>query len=68
MFEHLEQTVISRLTQGILPLHPVNLQITYIDGGKGIFLHRGYPIDQLANNSDYLEVCYILLYGELPNT
>jgi citrate synthase len=42
-------------------------QITYIDGGKGILLHRGYPIDQLAKQSDYLETCYLLLYGELPN-
>ena len=41
-------------------------KITYIDGGKGILLHRGYPIDQLADHSDYLEVCYLLLYGELP--
>ncbi len=40
--------------------------ITYIDGGKGILLHGGYPIDQLAENSDYLEVCYLLLNGELP--
>ena len=42
-------------------------QITYIDGGKGILLHRGYPIDQLAEKSDYLETCYLLLYGELPD-
>jgi citrate synthase len=42
-------------------------QITFIDGGKGILLHRGYPIDQLAEQSDYLETCYLLLYGELPN-
>lgn len=41
-------------------------QITYIDGDEGILLHRGYPIDQLANHADYLEVCYILLYGEVP--
>lgn len=41
-------------------------QITYIDGNAGVLLHRGYPIDQLANNADYLEVCYILLYGEAP--
>ena len=41
-------------------------EITYIDGAKGILLHRGYPIDQLANNADYLEVCYILLYGDKP--
>lgn len=42
-------------------------RITYIDGAKGILLHRGYPIDQLANNASYLEVCYILMYGDKPN-
>ncbi len=41
--------------------------ITYIDGGKGVLLHRGYPIEQLAEHSHYLEVCYLLLHGELPN-
>ncbi|WP_428541596.1 citrate synthase [Profundibacter sp.] len=41
--------------------------ITYIDGEKGILLHRGYPIDQLTEKSHYLEVCYLLLYGELPS-
>ncbi|MBU2966285.1 citrate synthase [Amphritea sp. 2_MG-2023] len=40
--------------------------ITYIDGGKGVLLHGGYPIEQLADNSDYLEVCFLLLNGELP--
>jgi citrate synthase len=40
--------------------------ITYIDGDKGELLHRGYPIDQLAEHSHYLETCYLLLYGELP--
>ncbi|MCO6381619.1 MAG: citrate (Si)-synthase [Vannielia sp.] len=40
--------------------------ITFIDGEKGELLHRGYPIDQLASKSHYLEVCYLLLYGELP--
>jgi citrate synthase len=40
--------------------------ITYIDGGEGILLHRGYPIGELAANSHYLEVCYLLLHGELP--
>jgi citrate synthase len=40
--------------------------ITYLDGEKGILLHRGYPIEQLAQQSSYLEVCYLLLYGELP--
>ncbi|PIE39377.1 MAG: citrate (Si)-synthase [Gammaproteobacteria bacterium] len=42
-------------------------QITFIDGGEGVLLHRGYPIEQLAEQSDYLETCYLLLYGELPN-
>jgi citrate synthase len=42
-------------------------QITYIDGARGILLHRGYPIEQLAQHSDYLETCYLLLYGELPS-
>ncbi|MCW7551736.1 citrate synthase [Endozoicomonas gorgoniicola] len=42
-------------------------KITYIDGNKGILLHRGYPIEQLAEHSDYLETCYLLIYGELPN-
>src|SRR5574338_1447521 len=41
--------------------------ITYIDGDKGILLHRGYPIDQLAEQSDFMEVCYLLLNGELPS-
>lgn len=41
-------------------------KITFIDGDKGILLHRGYPIDQLATEASYLEVCYILLYGEAP--
>lgn len=42
-------------------------KITYIDGANGILLHGGYPIEQLAEKSDYLEVCYLLLNGELPN-
>ncbi len=42
-------------------------KITYIDGGKGVLLHRGYPIEQLAEKSDYLETCYLLLFGELPS-
>ncbi|HEX8568786.1 MAG TPA: citrate synthase [Caulobacteraceae bacterium] len=42
-------------------------QITFIDGDKGTLLHRGYPIDQLAERSNFLEVCYLLLNGELPS-
>jgi citrate synthase len=41
-------------------------KITFIDGEEGVLLHRGYPIDELAENSNFLEVCYLLLYGELP--
>ena len=41
--------------------------ITFIDGEAGVLLHRGYPIDQLASKSHYLEVCYLLLNGHLPN-
>ncbi len=42
-------------------------KITFIYGNKGVLLHRGYPIDQLATEAEYLEVCYLLMYGELPN-
>ncbi|MDE1147743.1 MAG: citrate synthase [Azospirillaceae bacterium] len=42
-------------------------KITFIDGDKGILLHRGYPIEQLADKSDFMEVCYLMLHGELPN-
>jgi len=44
-----------------------NSQITYIDGGNGILRYRGYPIEQLAEHSNFLEVCYLLLNGELPS-
>ena len=43
-----------------------NSKITYIDGGNGILRYRGYPIEQLAEHSNFLEVCYLLLNGELP--
>ncbi|MBI1233274.1 MAG: citrate (Si)-synthase [Alphaproteobacteria bacterium] len=43
-------------------------QITYIDGDEGVLLYRGYPIDDLADNSSFIEVAYLLLHGELPNT
>ena len=44
-----------------------NSKITYIDGEKGVLLYRGYPIEQLANNSSFLEVSYLLMHGELPS-
>ena len=41
--------------------------ITYVDGDEGVLLYRGYPIEQLAEHSDFIEVCYLLLHGELPS-
>ena len=52
---------------GFLSTASCNSSITYIDGDKGELLYRGYPIEQLAVNGDFLEVCHLLLYGELPN-
>lgn len=51
---------------GFMATAPVESALTYIDGDKGELLHRGYAIDELADNADYLEVCYALLYGDLP--
>jgi len=42
-------------------------EITYLDGDKGVLLYRGYPIEQLAESSNYMEVCYLLVYGDLPS-
>ena len=42
-------------------------KITYIDGAKGLLMYRGYPVDQLAGKSSFIEVCYLLLHGELPS-
>ncbi|WKB52555.1 citrate synthase [Eleftheria terrae] len=52
---------------GFLSTASCNSAITYIDGDKGELLYRGYPIEQLATNCDFLETCYLLLYGDLPN-
>src|SRR5438132_13605880 len=52
---------------GFLSTASCNSEITYIDGDKGELLYRGYPIEQLAENCDFPEVCYLLLNGELPN-
>jgi citrate synthase len=51
---------------GFLSTASCSSKITYIDGDEGVLLYRGYPIDQLAVNCDFLEVCYLLLKGELP--
>src|SRR5882672_1734033 len=52
---------------GFLSTAACQSKITYIDGDKGELLYRGYPIEQLAVNCDFLETCYLLLKGELPN-
>lgn len=52
---------------GFMATAACNSAITFIDGEQGILLHRGYPIEQLAENCDFLEVSHLLLHGELPN-
>ena len=52
---------------GFVSTASCNSNITYIDGDEGILLHCGYPIEQLADHSDFLELCYLLLNGELPS-
>ncbi len=51
---------------GFLSTASCSSAITYIDGDKGELLYRGYPIEELATRCDFLETCYLLLYGELP--
>jgi citrate synthase len=51
---------------GFMSTASCNSTITYIDGDKGELLYRGYPIDQLATKSDFMEVCHLLLFGDLP--
>ena len=62
----LAQTGMFTFDPGFLSTASCESKITYIDGDEGILLHRGYPIEQLAEHGDYLETCYLLLYGELP--
>ena len=52
---------------GFMSTAACDSDITFIDGGKGILLYRGYPIEQLAEKSNFLEVCYLLLHDELPS-
>src|SRR3989442_11733316 len=52
---------------GFMSTASCSSEITYIDGDAGVLLYRGYPIEQLAQHCDFLEVCYLLQYGELPN-
>jgi citrate synthase len=62
----LSQTGVFTFDPGFLSTASCESKITYIDGDEGILLHRGYPIEQLAENGDFLETCYLLLHGELP--
>lgn len=55
------------LDEGFYSTAACKSKITFINGEKGILLYRGYPIDQLAHECDYMEVCYLLMYGELPH-
>jgi len=52
---------------GFLSTASCSSKITYIDGDAGVLMYRGYPIEQLAQHCDFLEVCYLLIKGELPN-
>ncbi|MDD0837019.1 citrate synthase [Curvibacter sp. HBC61] len=61
------QTGMFTYDPGFLSTASCQSAITYIDGDKGELLYRGYPIEQLAVNCDFLETCHLLLYGELPN-
>lgn len=61
-----KQTGLYTFDPGFLSTASCESKITFIDGEKGLLYYRGYPIEQLAENSDYLEVCYLLIYGELP--
>jgi citrate synthase len=61
------QTGMFTYDPGFLSTASCQSAITYIDGDKGELLYRGYPIEQLATNCDFLETCHLLLYGELPN-
>ena len=61
------QTGMFTYDPGFLSTASCQSAITYIDGDKGELLYRGYPIEQLATQCDYLDTCYLLLKGELPN-
>ena len=55
-------------TSGFVNTASTKSAITYIDGDAGILRYRGYPIEQLAEKSNFIEVSYLLIYGELPTT
>src|SRR6478609_5149761 len=61
------QTGYTGLDYGFVNTASTKSEITYIDGDKGILRYRGYPIEQLAGRTSYLEVAWLLIYGELPS-
>ncbi|MFO0217184.1 MAG: citrate/2-methylcitrate synthase, partial [Burkholderiales bacterium] len=61
------QTGMFTYDPGFMSTASCNSTITFIDGDKGELLYRGYPIEQLATKCDFLQVCYLLLYGDLPD-
>lgn len=63
----LKDTGLVTLDSGFMNTASCESKITYIDGDAGILRYRGYPIDQLADNSTFLETAYLLIYGELPD-
>lgn len=63
----LKETGLVTLDSGFMNTASCESKITYIDGDAGILRYRGYPIDQLAENSTFLETAYLLIYGELPD-
>jgi citrate synthase len=64
----LAETGYTTFDSGFVNTASTKSSITYIDGEAGILRYRGYPIEQLAEKSTFIEVCYLLIYGELPNT
>jgi citrate synthase len=63
-----KETGLITLDDGYVNTGATTSSITFLDGERGILRYRGYPIEQLAEHCDFLEVCYLLIYGELPNS
>ena len=62
-----QQTGFITLDEGYVNTGSTRSEITFLNGEQGILRYRGYPIEELATHCDFVEVCYLLIYGELPN-
>ena len=62
-----KDTGLITLDSGYMNTGATTSEITFINGEEGILLYRGYPIEQLAKNCDFVECCYLLIYGDLPD-